>query len=237
RETWASRLGAVLDAIYAAFARGFDLGALPEEAAQAADRHLEALHLAEVVAALLPDEPEALGLLALFCHVDARRRARQTASGDFVPLDEQDPVLWNASRIEQAETALRRAAHHAQLGRYQLEAAIQSCHVARHRDGVDNDAETVQLYEALVGLTGTVGAALGHAAAVGRWRGAEAGLACLERLRAKGLDDHQPWWAVRAELLSRADAPGADAAYGRAIALTQDAAARRWLEQRRHRSR
>ncbi|MEM6926031.1 MAG: hypothetical protein AAF602_03805 [Myxococcota bacterium] len=122
------------------------------------------------------------------------------------------------------------------LGRYQLEAAIQSCHVARHRDGLDNDAETVMLYEALLASTGTVGAALGHAAAVGRWKGAEAGLACLDRIQAKGLDEHQPWWAVRAELLRRAGDPDADTAYVRAIALTQDAAARRWLERRRDRT-
>ncbi|MEN0061638.1 MAG: DUF6596 domain-containing protein [Myxococcota bacterium] len=232
REHWAPRLAAVLDAIYAAFARDFDLGAAPEDPTLAQDRHREALHLAEVVTGLLPDEPEALGLLALLCHVDARRIARRDSEGGYVPLDQQDPTAWDAGRIQQAEKALRRAAPHAVLGRFQLEAAIQSCHVARHRDGVDTRAEVVELYATLVELTGTVGAALGHAAAMATLHGPKAGLTCLDTMNAPQLQQHQPWWAVRADLLRRAGDPKADEAYEKAIALTQDPAARQWLQDR-----
>ena len=237
REDWRARLGAVLDAVYAAFSLRFDLGALPDAPTVAEDRHREALHLAEVVATLLPDEPEAQGLFALLSHVEARRAARTDGTGTFVPLEDQDPARWDAGQIDRAERALRRAAEQGQLGRYQLEAAIQSAWVARVRHRVENHSTVVELYDALWRLTGTLGAALGHAAAVGAWRGAHEGLACLDRIRGERLEAHQPYWAVRAELLARVGAPEADGAYERAIELTSDRPARRWLEGRRGQAR
>ena len=233
RAQWAPRVSAVLNAIYAAFGRGFDLGTVPADAALAEDRRREALHLAEMVATLIPDEPEAWGLLALMCHIEARREASRNPEGDFVPLDEQDPAQWDATRLTEAERALTRAAGSAQLGRFQLEAAIQSCHVARLRHGVDNRADAVSLYEALVHVTGAVGAALGHAVAIAALHGAEAGLRYLDAMDAPSLQAHQPWWAVRADLLRQLGHSDAPAAYARAIQLTKDPAAVRWLRARK----
>ena len=232
-DQWGSRLHSVLDAIYAAYGREWDFGAEPGDRMKAIDRHHEAIHLVEMAAALLPDEPEALGLLAVVEYAEARRGSRVDSDGVLVPLDDQDPHRWDAALIARAEASLRAAARYATLGRYQLEAAIQSCHVARKRLGVDNQKEVVELYRTLVEHTGAVGAALGHAAAVARLEGPEAGLACLDALDDGRLDDHQPWWAVRAALLRELGSPFADAAYARAIALTKDEPARRWLQRQR----
>ena len=232
-DQWAPRVHAVLDAIYAAYGRAWDFGSEPGDAAKNVDRHSEAVHLAEVVTTLLPDEPEARGLLAVVLYAEARRETRVDADGVLVPIDEQNPERWDVALLDRAEASLREAAHHAVLGRYQLEAAIQSCHIARHRLGVDNRTEVVALYRTLVDLTGAIGPALGHAAAVAQVDGPEAGLACLDALNDSRLEAHQPWWAVRAALLHDMGSPFADAAYARALELTKAASARRWLERRR----
>lgn len=230
---WSDRLRSVLDAIYAAYARGFDLGVPGDAPPVALDRDLEARHLAEVLVGLLPDEPEALGLLSLLCHVEARRAARIDATGTYVPLDDQDPTHWDADLVARAEAALHAAARHATLGRYQLEAAIQSAHVARRRDGVDTRAEIADLYATLVAHTGAIGAAIGHAAAIAAAQGAAAGLARLDGLPPAAVADHQPFWAVRADLLRQLGDPEARSAYERALALTHDEPAHRWLDARR----
>src|SRR6185503_177970 len=98
----------------------------------------EAIFLGRLVVALLPEEPEALGLLALMLHAEARRRARRTPAGDYVPLDEQDPALWDVAMIDEAEAALHRAQKLNAIGRYQLEGALQSAHVHRRRTGERN---------------------------------------------------------------------------------------------------
>src|SRR5262249_13721231 len=144
---------AVLDAIYAAFTEGWtDPGGT-----DIARRELteEAIFLARLVAELLPDQPEALGLLALMLHAEARRRARRNGVGEYVPLAEQDPLLWDAGMIDEAETLLRRASALGPTGRYQLEAALQSAHVYRCRSGHANWADVVQLYDALFALSGS----------------------------------------------------------------------------------
>jgi RNA polymerase sigma-70 factor (ECF subfamily) len=121
------RLAAVLDAIYAAFGIAWEeFGA----DGAAVDLAQEALFLARMVVELMPGEPEAHGLLALLLFVESRRDARRDASGAYVPLDAQDPRRWSHAMIADAERALRRAGTHA-IGRFQLEAAIQSAHVAR----------------------------------------------------------------------------------------------------------
>src|ERR1700722_7282493 len=118
RDELPERLGAVLDAIYAAFTEGWtDPGG-----ADVIRRDLtaEALFLARVVTELLPDEPEALGLLALMLHAEARRAARRQAHGEYVPLAEQDPTLWNSAMMWEAEMLLLRAGAMGSIGRYQL---------------------------------------------------------------------------------------------------------------------
>src|ERR1700722_6853378 len=143
REELRDRLDAVLDAIYAAFGEGWtDAGGTD---VVRRDLQEEAFFLARLVTALLPDKPEALGLLALMLHATARHRARRSAEGEYVPLAEQDTTLWDLQMILEAESLLRRASTLGSLGRYQLEGALQSAHVYRCRTGRANWAEVVQL--------------------------------------------------------------------------------------------
>src|SRR5262249_37567886 len=144
REELRERLDTVLEAIYAAFAEGWSDGA----GADAARRELaqEAVFLCRVVIELLPEEPEALGLLALMLHAEARSGARRSASGEYVPLAEQDMARWDLRLIGEAERILLRASAFLSMGRFQLEAALQSAHVHRRMTGENNWAEVVQLY-------------------------------------------------------------------------------------------
>ena len=227
------RLDAVLDAIYAAFAEGWSDPAGTETRR----RNLaeEGIWLGRLVASLLPDEPEALGLLALMLHAEARRGARRSADGDYVPLAEQDPAAWDARLIEEAEALLFRASERGVVGRYQLEAAVQSAHVVRRRTGRADWAAISRLYDALAAMTGSPVVAINRAVALAETQGAEAGLAALDALAEDArLADYQPYWAARAELLARTGAvEAADAAYERAIGLEADPAVRRFLQQRR----
>ncbi|MBN8893110.1 MAG: hypothetical protein J0H91_22745 [Rhodospirillales bacterium] len=128
-----ARLAPVLDAVYAAFGTAWDAPPRGEEpGGPAANLGEEAIWLARLIASLLPEEPEALGLLALLLHCQARQPARRDAAG-FVPLSAQDPALWSAPLIAEAEAALLRACALGRIGRFQLEAAIQSAHAGRAR--------------------------------------------------------------------------------------------------------
>lgn len=226
------RLEAVLDAIYAAFAEGWtDPGGT-----DAARRDLteEALFLARLLATLLPEEPEALGLAALMLYAEARRGARRTADGEYVPLTGQDPARWDAAMIAAAEELLRRAGAMGRMGRRQLEAALQSAHVERCRTGRNNWAEVVSLYDALLALGGSPVVALNRALALAEVRGAEAGLAAVEELADDArMAQYQPWWAARADLAARTgDHAKARRAYGIAIGFAQDPAVRQFLQRR-----
>jgi RNA polymerase sigma-70 factor (ECF subfamily) len=227
------RLDAVLAAIYAAFAEGWSDPAGTE----IRRRNLaeEGIWLGRLVASLLPDEPEALGLLALMLHAEARRGARRNARGEYVPLADQDPALWDTPLIEEAEALLFRASAMGAIGRYQLEAAVQSAHVVRRRTGRSDWAAIERLYDALSAITGSPVVAINRAIAVAETHGAAAGLAALDQVADDGrLAEYQPYWAARAGLLARADdVAAADAAYQRAIGLESDPAVRRFLQQRR----
>ena len=227
------RLDAVLAAIYAAFAEGWSDPAGTE----IRRRNLaeEGIWLGRLVASLLPDEPEALGLLALILHAEARRGARRNARGEYVPLADQDPALWDTPLIEEAEALLFRASAMGAIGRYQLEAAVQSAHVVRRRTGRSDWAAIERLYDALSAITGSPVVAINRAIAVAETHGAAAGLAALDQVADDGrLAEYQPYWAARAGLLARADdVAAADAAYQRAIGLESDPAVRRFLQQRR----
>lgn len=235
REELPARLDAVLDAIYTAFAEGWtDPGGT-----DIARRDLtgESMFLARLVADLLPEEPEALGLLALMLHAEARRRARRNGDGEYVPLAEQDPALWDARMIVEAEALLRRAGAPGSLGRYRLEAALQSAHVYRRRTGRSNWVEVVQLYDALSALTGSPVVAINRALAVAEVHGAGTALAAMPDVSADGrLAAYQPYWAARAELLARTGAHReASRAYVIAIGLERDPAVRRFLQRRQNR--
>ena len=227
------RLDSVLEAIYAAFAEGWTDPAGTEFRR----RNLaeEGIWLGRLVASLLPDEPEALGLLALMLHAEARRGARRNPQGDYVPLAEQDPAAWSVALIEEAEALLRRASGMGAIGRFQLEAAVQSAHVVRRRTGATDWSAIERLYDALATITGSPVVAINRAIAVAETRGPAAGLAVLDALADDArLAEYQPYWAARAGLLGRAgDLGAADAAYERAIGLESDPAIRRFLQLRR----
>lgn len=225
-----ARLGHVLDAIYAAYGTGWESAATDDPVTGLAT---EAVWLARLVVSLMPEAAEAKGLLALMLYCESRREARRVG-GAFVPLEEQDTSLWDLAQVAEAEYALGLAANMHAPGPYQHEAAIQSVHAHRARTGVTDWAALNALYRVLVAQFPSLGAWIGLAASCGRVGDAEAGLAILDGLPDPRVRRHQPYWAVRAYLLSEtADLEGADAAYGRAIGLTEDPAVRRWLAGRR----
>ena len=228
-----ARLDAVLTAIYAAFAEGW----ADPAGTQARHRNLaeEAIWLGRLVVSLLPDEPEALGLLALMLHAEARRGARRNADGDYVPLSEQDATAWDASLIDEAEALLLRASRMENAGRYQLEAAVQSAHGVRRLTGTADWTAIVQLYDALLAMTGSPVVAINRAVALAETESAAAGLAALDALADDArLAEYQPYWAARAGLLARmGETQAADRAYERAIGLESDPAVRRFLQRRR----
>jgi RNA polymerase sigma-70 factor (ECF subfamily) len=222
----------VLDAIYAAFTHGW----ADPVGADVGRRDLteEALYLARLIVGLLPGEAEALGLLALMLHAQARRAARRDPAGEFVPLADQDPALWDAAMAEEAEARLRQAGGFGRIGRYQLEAALQSVQAHRRLSGRVDWPAALQLYDALFDLTGFPVVRVNRATAVAAVHGPQAALAALpapdEEPR---LAQYQPYWAVRADLLERAgDGAGAVQAYSLAIGLETDPAVRRHLIRR-----
>lgn len=227
------RLDAVLEAIYAAYGSGWDdiAGADPRRKGLAN----EALELGALLARLLPAEPEACGLLALMLYCESRREARRDAAGGYVPLDEQDTTAWSRPMIEEADRMLVRAQRARRIGRFQLEAAIQSAHAARrHADQVDWEAIAL-LYEGLVRIAPTIGALVGRAAAVAEARDAATGLTLLQSIPANAVAGYQPYWALATHLferLGRIDA--AHTARERAIGLCEDPAMRAFLLRRQN---
>jgi predicted RNA polymerase sigma factor len=231
-EELSGRFNAVLDAVYAAFAEGWSDPGGTDVARR--DLTEEAMFLARLVTELLPQEAEALGLLALMLHAEARRRARRRADGEYVPLADQDPALWDSQMIDEAEALLLRASALGTIGRYQLEGALQSAHVDRCRTGRANWDEVVRIYDALFALAGSPVVAINRALAVAELHGASAGLEALEQVASDArLAEYQPYWAARAELLAKAGASGeARQAYDIAIGLERDHAVRRFLQKR-----
>lgn len=228
RDELPERLDAVLAAIYGAYARGWaelDAAAAPRLAE-------EALWLARLVVSLLPEEPEAKGMLALILHAEARRQARRNPAGDFVPLEEQDTGLWNRDAIVDAEALLRAASARGPSGRYQLEAAIQSAHVARRLGGVATWPAIVAIYDRLIEITGSPVVLLNRAVALAEVEGPAAALATLAPLGDDPrMADYQPYWATRGMLAGRAGhRDAARESLTRAIGLSDDAAVRRHLQ-------
>jgi RNA polymerase sigma-70 factor (ECF subfamily) len=221
------RLAAVLDAIYAAYTKGWnEVGddAVPELAD-------EAIWLGRLLVTLLPAEPEAKGMLALMLYTAARRDARRSPSGGYVPLEEQDTSLWDDSMIRLAENLMREANAGGPSGRYQIEAAIQSAHVARRVTGLSNWDAVVALYDHLVTLTRSPVVVLNRAVARAELDGPAAALDDLAPLEAdKRMQTYQPYWAAKGHLLARAHQP-AEAAQSLivAIGLTTDPAVKEYL--------
>ncbi len=232
REELSARLDAVLDAIYAAFSEGWSDPAGTDAVRR--DLTEESVFLSRLVVELLPEEPEALGLLALMFHAEARRAARRTNDGEYVSLAEQDPALWDWQLIRQAEALLRKAGAKSSIGRYQLEAALQSAHVERRRSGESNWASVLQLYNGLLELTNSPVVALNRALAIAELKGPAAGLMAIAAIEKDiRLTEYQPYWAARAELLGKSGGiDEARHAYTIAIGLERDPAVRRFLMRR-----
>ncbi|RWC44215.1 MAG: RNA polymerase sigma factor [Mesorhizobium sp.] len=227
------RLDAVLEAIYAAFAEGWSDPAGTETRRR--NLATEGIWLGRLVVSLMPDEPETLGLLSLMLFAEARRAARRDAAGDYVPLAEQDYTLWDRALVDEAEALLGRAATMGVIGRYQLEAAVQSAHAARRLTGRTDWVAIRELYDALLSIAGSPVVAINRAVAIAEAEGAVAGLAALYVLGDDNrLDDYQPYWAACAGLLARlGQVPQATEAYDRAIGLERDPAVRRFLQGKR----
>jgi predicted RNA polymerase sigma factor len=166
-------------------------------------------------------------------HCEARRAARYTSEGEFVPLDQQDTARWSRPMMEEAENHLRVASVLKQIGRYQLEAAIQSIHASRAVTGAMNWEEIVLLYEGLMQIAPGIGAAVGRAVALAQAGRFAEGLAALEAIPADRVTTYQPYWAARGHLLrllKRKDE--ANSAFVRAAGLTDESALRAYLFKR-----
>ena len=233
-----ARMTSVLEAVYGAYVIDWATGP------QARQLPSEALHLAEVLTTLVPGDPEARGLAALIELSAARAPARVDAGGRFVPLADQDPALWDAQLISRAHEHLRAAHARGQLGRFQLEAAIQAVHCARNH-GARNHGATdwpalLALHRILHAVAPSLGSGVALAAVTAEVEGPAAGLAALDALLAEAGQRarlFQPARAARAHLLDRLGRrQEAAAAYESAISLTHDAAERQYLEHRRDRA-
>ena len=231
RSLLSDRLESVLSAIYAAYGIGWD--GVDGETGKQGSLADEAIWLGRTLLATLPQEPEAAGLLSLMLYSESRRGARRDATGQYVPLDQQDTALWNEEMIIEADNLLRGAGAFGHLGPFQCQAAIQSVHANRRRSGVTDWTALAMLYEALVIMKPTVGARVSHAAVIGRVQDAAAGLALLNRIAERDIVNYQPYWAVRAHLLTEAgETASASSAYRTAIGLSDSEAVRQFLQTR-----
>ncbi len=228
----AERLRAVLAVIYALFNEGY--GASSGDELIRRDLCTEAIRLGRLLAELMPDEPEVLGLMSLMLLHDSRRSARLDAARDLVTLEEQDRSLWDKATIEAACTILDRAVRRRRPGPYQLLAAIAACH-ARAPTAADTDwREIAALYHRLNELSPSPVVALNRAVAVAMDHGPASGLALVDELeRQRALPDYYLVPATRADLLRRMDRNAeAAAAYSRALELAPTDAERRFLARR-----
>jgi RNA polymerase sigma-70 factor (ECF subfamily) len=225
------RVAFVLDAIYSAYTTGW------ESLTEAGSTHRalagDAIAIGRTLVQLMPNEPEAYGLLALMLHCEARSEARYASTGEFVPLDQQDTALWSRPMIDEAEKYLRSAAAFKRMGRYQLEAAIQSVHAHRIVSGNIDWPGILLLYEGLVQIAPGIGSLVGRAVALAQAGSPAIGFTRLEELPSDRVTNYQPYWAARGHLLELLDRQGeAQEAFTRAASLTDDPALREYLFKR-----
>lgn len=231
RGAWPERLEAVLATLEVAYAQAYEDAALAEEGAPFAR---EVLRLSGLLAELMPQEPEVLGLAALVRYAEARRPARLDTDGAMIPLDRQDVRLWRRELILEGAELLDRAAAQRRSGARQLLAAIHGAHLARLQTGVTPWPLIVELYDALLRVRPTAVTAVNRAVAVGALQGPDAGLAALQAVPGAGrLTGWLPYQAARAHLCAEAGL-SADAigAFRAALALQPAAAERLYLERR-----
>jgi RNA polymerase sigma-70 factor (ECF subfamily) len=179
----------------------------------------------------MPNEPEAMGLLALMLLLDARRRARANAAGDIVLLSEQDRGLWDRGLIAESQALVRRCLALGRPGPYQIQAAINAVHSDAPTASATDWRQIVMLYDQLLATAPSPVAALNRAVAVAEVEGPQAALALVDELR---LDGYYLFHAIRADLLRRLGrVKEAALAYAAAIERTDNARERAFLEQRR----
>jgi RNA polymerase sigma-70 factor (ECF subfamily) len=226
------RTGGVLAVLYLLFNEGYKASAGPDLVRT--DLCREAIRLARVLDALMPDEPEAAGLLALMLFQHSRRLARVDEHGDLVTLEEQDRLRWDRGEIDEAAELLDRALARQSAGPYQLQAAIAACHAQSARPDATDWARIATLYERLLEVMPQPIVALNHAIAVAMAKGPDQGLALVDELDASGaLSGYHLLHATRADLLRRLGrVTEAGAAYLRALELTASDAERRFLARR-----
>jgi RNA polymerase sigma-70 factor (ECF subfamily) len=223
------RLGAVLSVIYLIFNEGYTTSS--GERLVREDLCAEAIRLGRLLAGLMPDEPEVLGLLALMLLTESRRAARTTREGALVPLAEQDRARWDRALIAEGQQLVRRCLRLGRPGQYQLQAAIGAVHSDAASAAETDWGQVVELYDHLLALAPTPVAALNRAVALAELEGPEAGLASVDELE---LDGYHLFHAIRADLLRRLGRETeAAAAYETALALTKNAAERDFLARRR----
>lgn len=228
---WDERVSYVLDAIYSGYTAGWEH--VNDSASTMHALAAESLALGRTLVHLMPDEAEARGLIALMLHCEARREARYGKRGQFVPLDRQDPALWSRELIEEAERQLQAASSLRRMGRYQLEAAIQSIHAHRAESGSIDWEEIALLYEGLVRLAPGIGCRVGRAVALAQSGRLATGVVALEEIAAGRVVSYQPYWAARGHLLRMAGREKeAREAFTRAASLTDDPALRAYLMKR-----
>ncbi|MCT2581908.1 RNA polymerase sigma factor [Actinophytocola gossypii] len=218
------RLAGVLAVVYLIFTRGYTAGT--DERLRA-----EAIRLARLVATLMPDEPEALGLVALLLFHDSRAATRHDPAGDVVLLADQDRERWDHAEIAEAMRLLDLALRHESVGPYQLQAMIAALHAAAPTAAATDWPRIAALYAELLAVAPSPVVALNHAVAVAMTDGPAAGLALIDRI--DNLDGYHLLHAARADLLARLDRrEEAAAAYRRALELAADPADRRFLDGR-----
>ncbi len=225
----AARLSAVLAVVYLIFNEGYV--ASSGERLDRSDLCAEAIRLGRILAELMPDEPEVLGLLALMLLIHSRQRTRTTSSGDLVLLADQDRLMWDRVLIAEGQSIVRDCLRRNHPGPYQIQAAINAVHCDARTDAETDWGQILQLYDQLLVVNPTPVVALNRAVAIAEVRGAAVALAETDDLM---LPDYYLFHAVRADLLSRLGRNDeARNAYAATIALTSNAAERAFLERAR----
>jgi RNA polymerase sigma-70 factor (ECF subfamily) len=223
------RLAAVLAVVYLIFNEGYT--ASSGEQLARADLCAEAIRLGRLLARLMPDEPEVLGLLALMLLTESRRQARTGQDGALVLLADQDRTRWDRALIAEGQALVRQCLRRGQPGPYQIQAAINAVHSDAPVAAATDWDQILKLYDQLLAVAPGPVVALNRAVAVAEVRGPQAGLALVDEL---SLDGYYLFHAIRADLLRRLGREAEAAlAYSEAIERTQNAAERRFLVQAR----
>ena len=225
------RLRAVLAVVYLIFNEGYTASSGDKLVRE--DLCAEAIRLGRVLAELMPDEPEVMGLLALMLLVESRRTARTTSDGDLVPLADQDRGLWDRRLIAEGQAIVRRCLRRNQPGPYQIQAAINAVHSDAPSADATDWSQILQLYDQLLSRTPSPVVALNRAVALAEVEGPAAALTLVDALDGPDLRAYYLFHAIRADLLRRLGRTAEAAqAYETAITTTDNAPERHFLQRR-----